>query len=415
MTETVFRGPAYSAGSLIDGRIEGASDGPGLEYQANAFPDPRWFPTRKDGSGPGRVPAFLNSPFTVLVDAIPSSTSTTSIAAAQAAASGTPLTLTTVAPGGASGVPSLAPVPLVPFQKGISSLVQVLALDFGFTTGNITAGSATISSIPDSSIFQPGQWICVGGGGNSAKTASLMTQVITVPSATSITVSPAPAGTLTAAPIGSANLPSGPYAPPGVTPSGVDPYLTAGLARLFNPQEGVARNIQITANAGATGGNVVVRGWDIYGNPMSETIVAAAASTVAGKKAFKYLATGAGNLTGGIVPQFTDAGHTYSAGPGNVVGINLRSVEWEFLNTFYNGAFATSSAGWTAADQTNPATATTGDVRGTINVNSGTAPLNAAFDGTKRIMIAQTVRLTDDIYTTPINFVPLFGQPQFTA
>jgi hypothetical protein len=414
MTETVFRGPAYSAGSLIDGRVEGASDGPGIEYQANAFPDPRWFPTRKDGIGPGRVPCFLNSPFTVLCDGTPSATSTTSIAAAQAAASGTPLTLTTVAPGGSSGVPSLAQVPLVPFQKGVASLVTALALDFGFSTGNITAGNATISSIPDSSIFQPGQWICVGGGGNSAKTASLFTQVQTIASATSITVSPAPSGTLTAAPIGSTNLYAGPYGQPNVLPSSVDPYLTAGLARLFNPQEAFARNIQITANAGATGGNVVVRGWDVYGNPMSETIVAAAASTVAGKKAFKYLATGAGNLTGGIVPQFTDAGHTYSAGPGNVVGINLRNVSWEFMNIFYNGGFAVSNTGWTTADQTNPATATTGDVRGTINAAT-LATIGAALDGTKRMTLAMTIRLTDDIYATPLGQIPLFGVPQFTA
>lgn len=414
MVETIFRGPAYSAGSMFDGRVEGASDGPGLEYQANGFPDPRWFPTRKDGIGPGRVPAFLNSPFTVLVDAIPSSSSTSSIAAAANVANGTPMTLTTVAPGGASGVPSMCQVPLVPFQKG-APVNTALALDFGFTTGNITAGSATISSIPDSSIFQIGQWICIGGGGNSAKTASIFTQVMTIASATSITVSPAPLGTLTAAPIGSTNLPSGPYTQPGVTPSGVDPYLTAGLARLFNPQEGVARNIQILGVTGGSGGNFVIRGWDIYGNPMSETIaVGAGASTGTGKKAFKYLATGNTNATGGIVPQFADA-HNYSAGPGNVAGINLRSIEWEFLNSFYNGAFATSSAAWTVADSTNPATATTGDVRGTINANQGTAPFNAAFDGTKRLMIAMTVRLTDDIYATPLNAVPLFGLPQFTA
>src|SRR5258705_12271051 len=81
MTEPVFRGPAYAAGSIMDGRIEGASDGPGLEYQANAFPDIRYFPTRKDGIGPGRVPAFLNSPFVVAVGVLPPPSATASIAA----------------------------------------------------------------------------------------------------------------------------------------------------------------------------------------------------------------------------------------------------------------------------------------------------------------------------------------------
>jgi hypothetical protein len=422
LAETVFRGPAYSAGSMMDNRVESASDGPGIEYQANCFPDVRWGPTRKDGIGPGRVPAFLNSPFVVTVDTIPSSTATASIAALANVTNGTPMTMTTVAPGGsAQNVPSLSPgMPLVPFQKNASSVVTTLGLDFGFTTGNITAGSATISNISDSSIFQLGQWICIGGGGNAAKTASLFAQVTGAPTATTITVSPAPLATLTAAPIGSTNLPSGAFTqpqayPPGffAVPTSPDPYLAAGFARIFNPNEGLGRNIQITGVASGTGGVFIVRGWDVYGNPMSENItVAANANTVAGKKAFKYLATGTTNATGGIVPQFTDA-HNYSAGPGNVVGINLRSLFWEYMNIFYNSGFAVTNAGWTAADQTNPATATTGDVRGTINAST-LATIGAALDGTKRMTLAMTVRLIDDISGTPLNAVPLFGVPQFT-
>jgi hypothetical protein len=421
MAETVFRGPAYSAGSMLDGRIESASDGPGLEYQANCFPDVRWTPTRKDGEGPGRVPAFLNSPFVVTVDTIPSSTATASIAALANVTNGTPLTMTTVAPGGsAQNVPSLSPgMPLVPFQKSASAAVTVLGLDFGFTTGNITAGSGSVANISDPTIFQPGQWVCIGGAGNAAKTASLFTQVTAI-GTTTITVSPVPLGTLTAAPIASTNLPSGAFTqpqsyPPGffAVPTSPDPYLSAGLARIFNPNEGIGRNIQITGVASGTGGVFIVRGWDTYGVPMSENItVGAGANTVAGKKAFKYLATGTTNATGGIVPQFTDA-HNYSAGPGNVVGINLRSLFWEYMNIFYNGGFAVTNAGWTAADQTNPATATTGDVRGTINAST-LATIGAALDGTKRMTLAMTIRLIDNISGTPLNTIPLFGVPQFT-
>lgn len=412
MGQTAFRGPAYSAGSLLDARVEG-EDGPGLEYQANAFPDIRWFPTNKDGKAPGRVAAFLNSPFVVTVDTIPSSSATASIAALANAVNGTPMTLTTVAPGGsAQNVPSLAPVSLVPFQKSAVSVVSALALDFGFTTGNITAGSGTVSNISDASIFQPGQWICIGGAGNVGKTASLFTQVKTIASATSITVFPVSLATLTAAPIGSTNLTAGGYSEPNIFPSGVDPYLTAGLARIFNPNEGLARNIQLTGVASGTGGAFIVRGWDIYGVPMSETItVGAGVNTVQGKKAFKYLATGTTNATGGIVPQFADA-HNYSAGPGNIVGINLRSLFWEYMQIFYNGSFAVTSTGWLTADTTNPATATTGDVRGTVNAGT-LATIGAALDGTKRMTLAMTIRLIDDISGTPLNTVPLFGQPQF--
>lgn len=402
MAKTGFRGPAYSMGSMEDGRVE-AQDGPGIEYQANAFPDPRFFPTRKDSDKPGQVPCFLNSPFTVMTDTIPSTTSTTALAAAQATTNGTPLTLATVAPGGsAQNVPSFAPVKLATFQT--QTINNVLALDFGYTTGNITAGSGSVTNILDPTVFQLGQWICIGGAGNSAKTLSLFTQVVGI-GATSITVSPVSAATLTAAPIGSTNLPVGAYVVPGVVPTSVDPYLTAGFARIFNPQEGLARNLTITANAGATGGNVTMRGFDVYGVPMSEVIVAAAASTVAGKKAFKYLLS--------ATPAFTDAGHTYSVGFGDVVGINLRNISWEFMNIFWNGGFAVSNTGWLAADVTSPATGTTGDVRGTVNLGT-LATIGAASNGVRRLTLAMTIRLIDNISATPLNVVPLFGVPQFT-
>jgi hypothetical protein len=262
-------------------------------------------------------------------------------------------------------------------------------------------------TVPDSSIYQLGQWICIGGAGNAARTASLFTQVVAMPTAATITVSPVSAASLSNAPIGSTNLPSGPYSQPNSVPSGVDPYLTAGLARIFNPNEGVARTITLVNSAASGGGVVIVRGYDAYGVPMSENITIPATTTpVVGNKAFKYVAS--------ITPQFTSA-NTYSAGPSNVAGINLRSTLWEYTSIFYNGSFTTTNAGWTPAATTNPATATTGDVRGTVNSNSGTAPLNVPFNGTTaRLTIAMTIRLIDDIMATPLNFVPLFGVPQFT-
>jgi len=428
MVESIFRGPAASLGSVMDGRVESAADGPGISYQADCFTDPRWFPSRKDGTTPGRIPCFLNSPFTVLSDYTPSAFNNAGIAALANVTNGTPMTLTSVAPGGSgAGVPSLAPVQLVPFQKGTSSQVNALAIDFGFTTGNITAGSATVSGIPDSTVFQLGQWICIGGGGNAAKTASLFAQVVAIPSATTITLSTPSLGTLTAAPIGNTNLPSGAFSqpqayPPGIVaaPSGVDPYYAAGLARIFNPVEGLARTIAITGVAGGTGGVFVVRGWDVYGNPMSENItVGAGAVTGWGKKAFKYLATGSTNATGGVVPQFTDA-HNYSVGASDVFGINMRSDKWEFMQIFYNGGFAVNSTGWLARDNTSPATATTGDVGGTVQVSTNgggsalAAPLGAATNGVIRLTLAMTIPLFQDIFSTPLNPVPMFGQPQFT-
>src|SRR6266853_1568075 len=415
MTETVFRGPAYSAGSMLDGRIEGASDGPGLEYQANAFPDVRWFPTRKDGIGPGRVPSHLNSPFTVSADTVPSAAAVATLAAAQALTAATPMTLVTVAPGGsAQSVPSTARVPLVPFQQNAGAVVIVSAIDLGFTTGNITAGSVTVSNIADSSVFQAGQWVCIGGAGNSAKTASLFAQVVGFPSATSITLSTPSLGTLTAAPIANTNYPAGPYSQPNTFPSGVDPYSVAGLARLFNPVEGLARCVSVTGNAASSAQSMAITGYDIYGNLMHETIAfAGGATTKFGQKAFKYLLS--------AVASATDAGHLVSIGIGDTFGIHLRSDKWEFMNLFYNGNFvaAQTGSGWLTSDKTNPATATTGDVRGTWQVSAngnGATPSftgQAVTDGVKRLGIFQTIPLFNNIAGTPLNAIPMYGVPQF--
>src|SRR5258708_23646835 len=396
MAETIFRGPAASLGSLFDGRIE-AMDGPGLEYQANAFPDARYFPARKDGLYPGRIPAFLNSPFSVIVDQVPSTALAGAVAARQNTTSGTPLTLVTVAAGGtAAGVPSVARVPLVPSTGGLP--VTVDAIDFGFTTGNITAGSATVT-VPDSTLFALGQWVCIGGAGNSAKTASLFAQVIAAPTATTITLSTASLGTLTNAPIGNTNLTGGAYWPPNTPPTGAFPYNTAGLASLFNPIEGLTRAVSVTGVASGTGGTFILRGYDIYGFAMSENIVATAGATPGNRQnAWKYIQS--------ITPQFTDA-HNYSFNTIDIVGLNLRSLKWEFLNIFYNGTFVTTTEGWTAAVTTNPATATTGDVRGTYTLAS-------AADATKRLTISMSVTQLDDILATPQNAIPLFGVPQFT-
>lgn len=433
MVETVFRGPAYSAGSMMDGRLE-PMDGPGLTYQADAFVDPRYFPTRKDGMYPGRVPGWMNSPYSVLADAVPSALGTATIAPLANAVSGTPMVLTSVAPGGANaGTASLAPVPIVPlFGRGAGGpAVNVLAIDFGFTTGTTVASSATVT-VPDSSVFFPGEWICIGGVGNSAKTSSLMTQVLAAPTATTITVSSLflPAAALSNAPIGRTNLTMGALAPfvsagniQQVTPTGVFPYTTAGLASLFNSIEGLARGVSVTGVVGGVGGAFIVRGYDIYGQPMAETITATAgATTVFGKKAFKYIAS--------VTPQFSDA-HTYSIGTSDVFGINLRSDKFEYLQLYYNGQFVAGNgapgpvSGWTQALQppSGAATATSADVRGTWQVSTlaqGGGPLTPTFTGVAattgaiRLQIAMTVPLFNGIAATPINTVPLLGLPQFT-
>lgn len=130
----------------------------------------------------------------------------------------------------------------------------------------------------------------------------------------------------------------------------------------------IARAVQITGVTSGAGGTFTVRGYDVYGYPMSETITAAAgAGTNNGKKAFKFVTS--------ITPNFTDA-HNYSVGTTDIFGLPMRTTKFHEVLLWWNNALITASTGWTVADTTSPATATTGDVRGTYAVQS-------ASDGTK--------------------------------
>ena len=80
---------------------------------------------------------------------------------------------------------------------------------------------------------------------------------------------------------------------------------------------------------------------------------------------------------------------------------------------FYNGAFAISNAGWTAALSTASST-TTVDVRGSINASVmqvGTAAL-ASTNGARRLTVMMSVPLQNMISATPLNTVPLLGTAQ---
>src|SRR5579862_6119232 len=206
MVETTFRGPSIVGGSTYDGRIE-AMDGPSLEYQGDGLLYFRFWPMKKDGLYPGRIPALLNSPYVVMCDNIPQATGTATLAALQTK-SGPNVAFTlsagalAQANGSTAGNPTLSPgIPILPLTAGTgagqngafglaNTSVNVVALDFGFTTGTTTTGgtSATIT-VPDSTVFYVGQWIAVGGAGKSDKSIPLITQVLALATATTITVS----------------------------------------------------------------------------------------------------------------------------------------------------------------------------------------------------------------------------------
>jgi hypothetical protein len=409
-------------------------DGPSLEYQGDGLLDFRFWPLKKDGLFPGRVPALLNSPYIVMCDNIPQATGTATLAALQTvAAANTSFTLSAgalaQANGSTAGTPTLSPgIPILPMTAQTAAgyngafnlapstgVVNVIALDFGFTTGTTTTGgtSQTIT-VPDSTIFYPGQWIAVGGAGNSGKTLPLITQVLTLASSTTITVSLGALAAVTNAPIGNM-LPPGLYFPG--TPPAAWPYLMAGPGAFLNPPECVTRCISVTGSSGgtgSTGSQILISGYDVYGQPMTQLLNGpVGATTVYTTKAFKYIAsikTGA---------AWADTSHQYSIGISDVYGYNVRVDKWEYTEVFWAAAFETSGLAtqyFTPAVKTTPATNATGDVRGTYQVGAN-GPLSggsytSSNGTTNRLMMAMSVPLSNLVLGTPQNPAPFFGVTQ---
>lgn len=418
MAETVNRGPYFSIGAMENSppNVE-PMDGPSISYQGDSVPNPLYPPSPKDGLSPGRVPVLYNNPYFVLSDGVPQKTTTTVLTSAQVITASVAMSLATAQLGASGpGVCQLGvAIPFVPI--GTSVATSGLVLDFGFTTGTTTANSTTVTVV-DNRLFTQGQWIVVAGVGNSSATAPLITQVASVAapanSTTTIYLATAAATALSNVPIGQGNLysqflpPGTQFGPATASANAWEPYQLAGLAKVFDPTQGITRNLTVTST-GSTGagggGSVLVFGYDIWGNPMTELLTATGTTIAVGKKGWKVITRVLGSTAGTA---------TTAVGIGDVFGFNVRSDKWEYSNIFYNGSFATSNTGWTAAVTTVPSTNTSGDVRGTVN-GSTLATIGTSANGTARLTLMMTVPEFNMINATPLNTVPLFGVAQSTT
>ena len=144
----------------------------------------------------------------------------------------------------------------------------------------------------------------------------------------------------------------------------------------YNPATMGARAVSVTTGTGGAGGVIQIKGYDVYGYPMTENISASATSaTVNGKKAFKFVVS--------ATPQFTDGTGTYSIGTTDIYGYPI-AVDYYADSTTYWNNVVQLVATFTAA-VTTTATATTGDVRGTFTPGSssnGTIRLDSYVEPT---------------------------------
>lgn len=417
MAETNIRGPFFTMGSLEYQRGTSASvepfDGPSGSYQGYALLDPRGAPFPKDSILPGQVAGWISTNDILVLDAVPQTNSTTALAAAQAA--NTALVAMALATVGVAGVASscfiAVGVPLIP--QGTTVATTVIAIDFGFTTGTTVAASTAVTVV-DNALFTVGQWVIVGNVGNSTATQSLITQVQSTSGTTTIYVSPAPATGLASVPIGGANLfgsgllpPAASFGPSAPAATAVSKHMAAGGLRFANPREMLSRGLVVEASA-STGGTatILVTGYDIWGQYMTELITANGTTAIYGKKAWKYILA--------ATPQQTGAAN-YTLGISDIVGFPIRSDYVQQLQVWAGNTTIGNSVGYLAA-VTAAATNTTGDIRGTYQmsgIGGGTAITNVATsNSTLRWNIIHNISPMALTLTTPLNLTPMFGTTQ---
>ena len=421
MADTNFRGPVNSMGALEAQYATSVAtieplDGPSTSYQGYCYADPRSFPFQKDGNRPGRVAGFAVVDSFVTMDAIPQAANGSALAAAQVVTAAAPMGLATVGVTNfsANACSIAVGVPIVP--QGTTSIVNVIALDFGFTTGTTVANSSTVN-VPDNTLFQIGGWYLFGNCGNTGATASLIAQVISASAnGTTLQISPTPATAL-GVPIGGTNLfgsgllpPASQFGPAAASASSAQKVIAAGLAKVHNPRELLSRNLSVTANT-ATGGTAAVlcSGYDVWNLPMTELITASGTTTIYGKKGFKYVTS--------IVPVQTQAA-SYTIGIGDTFSFPVRADYVQQLQMWAGNTTINSSVGFTAA-VTTLASNTTGDVRGTVQLSglgAGTPITSqATTNNVLRLYVSQSPTVFTLTQTTPNFLTPMFGTTQSTT
>ena len=127
----------------------------------------------------------------------------------------------------------------------------------------------------------------------------------------------------------------------------------------------VARNVTVATTVAAAATTVTITGYDVWKVKTVETLsISLGGSSAAGKKAFKYVESVAIYSAGDITSDTLDVGF------GDVLGLPYKAVsKADVVRVFFNDVLD-DSATVVAADGTSPATATTGDTRGTVDTNS---------------------------------------------
>jgi hypothetical protein len=405
MAKDTFTGPLISLGGLAGG--EGGTTpreysdeiGPSIFWAGEAIPATGAVAS-KDRTGPGSIPSvFCAFPMRTVNSMPAAGGAAAALTVAGPASSGTPLVNTSTY--------ALGRAPGTPVTVGGVAMTGV-ALDMGLDGATFTAGAAVVPLTvgADTWRYRIGQWVGLLNGGAGGLTQ--MAQITAITAGASITVSPAPAvsGTGTIALTNRFNPNA--YGASG-PPSSLSKLASAGSARIVIPEVGNARGVGVTGVAGGTGGPILIQGLDLFGAQQSEIIQApAAATTVWGKKTYSLFIS--------ATPQFTDASHNYTVCESDLIGLPVSVLDaGSIVAVTFGGTAEVAGTGYTIvpADLTNPATTTTGDPRGGIQVSANgpaTAPgTGLTLNGATVLAIDQRLNPLQVALSTTVNPGPLLG------
>jgi hypothetical protein len=423
MAMTGGQGPFVAYGSLSAGGVAGGEQGlgPSMFYLGYGVPDPRFiFDKERAGGFKGIAPALFNAALYRSAVGTPAAHLTTNIAAAHTVASGVAMTLAVPSFGAVANIP-ISPISATGNGYGGQTIVTpALCLDFGFGLATLVSGSANVT-FADTSVLVPGMPLVFAA--IATTTTPWMTTVQSITSATvAVMTSTAPFSAATGgARVGTGNIWQPIEGGSAGVPTAAAPYFASGPGLFLDPRQAIARGVVITCNnALGAGGALTVKGYDVYGQAMTETITSVPGTSVTtyGIKAFKYIAS--------VTPAFTDATYTYAVGTSDVFGFATRAAQIENTEVWWNAGMNVAATGFTAGLASGTAsTATTADVRGTIQTSAigglgggiGSTASNGSHSGTAftGVILSMGVRnsLSEMILANAVSATSLMGNAQF--
>lgn len=141
----------------------------------------------------------------------------------------------------------------------------------------------------------------------------------------------------------------------------------------------VPRAVSLTSGANLSGSNYTIAGFDVYGQPLTQTRAGPNGNTVNTLKAFKSVVS--------VTPGATSVS-TVSVGSSDVFGMPFAISDVAYVQSVKWAATLAPDAGtFVAAIATDPNTATLGDVRGTYVPSS-------ASNGVRRLVMSLALKDT---------------------